>query len=168
MALSGKRDGRSTVDLCRALAEPEAEKLGLSLWDVRFVKEGATWYLRYIIDKEGGVDIQDCVALTRVLNPLLDAADPIEQSYCLEVQSPGVERELTRQEHFDACEGMATVVVLIRPLDGEREFAGLLCGRNADGVTIEDENGERRTFATKDIARVHLIDEWEDDGAEEL
>ena len=162
---SGKRrDGRGTVEICREIAQPEAERLGLSLWDVRFVKEGATWYLRYIIDKDGGVDINDCVALTRALNPLLDAADPIEQSYCLEVQSPGVERELTRPEHFEACKGMAVAITLIRPLEGKREFAGLLLGLTPDGVSIEEEDGTERTFPQKEMARVHLIDVWEDDG----
>ena len=78
--------------VCRTLAEPLARQLGLRIWDVRFVKEGADWYLRVFIDRDGGVSIDDCVDLTRLLSPALDEADPIDQSYCLEVSSPGVER----------------------------------------------------------------------------
>ncbi len=85
---TGKGSG-GTATVCRRLAEPVAAELGLTLWDVRFVKEGATWYLRYIIDRDEGVTIDDCAALSRRLSPLLDAADPIPQAYCLEVMSPG-------------------------------------------------------------------------------
>ena len=110
-----KKKGGNTVAICRELAQPFADQLGLMLWDVRFVKEGAAWYLRYLIDKEGGVTIDDCVALSRLINPVLDEADPIDQSYCLEVMSPGIERELTRPEHFEAYLDWAIVVKLIRP-----------------------------------------------------
>ena len=110
----GTGHGGRTVEVCRAIGEPLARQLGLLLWDVRFVKEGATWYLRYIIDKDGGVGIDDCVALTRLLNPALDRADPIAQSYCLEVTSPGMERELTRPEHFERYRGSPVRVTLIR------------------------------------------------------
>lgn len=81
-----------------------AEELGLVLWDVRFVKEGATWYLRYIIDKEEGVSIDDCVEMSRRLNPILDEADPIPQAYCMEVSSQGLNRELVKPAHFAAFE----------------------------------------------------------------
>ncbi len=160
------RDSR-TVTVCRALAHPFADQLGLTLWDVRFVKEGATWYLRYLIDKDGGVSIDDCVALSRLINPVLDEADPIAQSYCLEVMSPGVERELTRPEHFEAYLGCAVTVRLIRPRDGIREFAGILTAHTPDGtLTLADENGETRTFEKKDIALVRVIDEWDDASGE--
>ena len=95
--------------VCRRLAEPVAQELGLTLWDVRFVKEGASWYLRFMIDKPEGVSIDDCVAMSRRMNPILDEADPIAHAYCMEVMSPGVERELTRPEHFAACAGMPVV-----------------------------------------------------------
>lgn len=77
------------------LAEPLAKDLGLSLWDVQFVKEGADWFLRLFIDKEGGVTIDDCVDMTHAVNPVLDREDPISQEYLLEVSSPGLERKLT-------------------------------------------------------------------------
>lgn len=145
--------------VCRRLAQPVAEELGLTLWDVRFVKEGASWVLRYLIDKDGGADLNDCVALSRRLNPLLDEADPIPQSYSLEVSTPGIERELTRPEHFAYCEGWAVVVCLYQPRDGEREFAGLLQGLGPDGVTIQTEEGDCLTFPKAAIARVHVLDD---------
>lgn len=81
----------------RALAEPLAKELGLIIWDVTFTKEGRGWYLRIFIDKEGGVGIDDCVDLTRAINPVLDSEDPIPQEYTLEVSSPGINRKLTRR-----------------------------------------------------------------------
>ena len=159
-ASSPKKGGGNTVAICRALAEPFAEQLGLMLWDVRFVKEGASWYLRYLIDKDGGVTIDDCVALSRLLNPALDEADPISQSYCLEVMSPGIERDLVRPEHFEAFMDCAVVVKLIRPRDGEREFAGILSAYDENGtVHLIDENEQPLVFEKKDIALVHVIDE---------
>ena len=161
---SAAKGGSGTVAVCRALAEPFAEQLGLTLWDVRFVKEGASWYLRYLIDKEGGVNIDDCVALSRLINPVLDEADPISQSYCLEVMSPGIERELLRPEHFEAYMDCAIVVRLIRPRDGVREFAGILTAYDEDGtVHIVDEDENALAFEKKDIALVHVIDDWDDE-----
>ena len=146
--------------VCRRLAEPVAAELGLTLWDVRFVKEGASYYLRYLIDKEEGADLNDCVALSRRLNPLLDEADPIPQSYSLEVSTPGVERELTRPEHFAYCEGWAVVVRLYHAVDGQREFAGILLGREPDGtVRIETEEGDTLTFQKAQVAQVHVLDD---------
>ena len=156
--MAEKTSGVSAV--CRRLAQPVAEELGLTLWDVRFVKEGASWYLRYWIDKDGGADLNDCVALSRRLNPLLDEADPIPQSYSLEVSTPGVERELTRPEHFAYCEGWAVVVRLYHAMDGEREFAGLLLPLGEDGsVCIETEEGNTLTFAKKEVSLVHVLDD---------
>ena len=157
------KKGGNTVETCRALAQPLAEELGLVIWDVRFVKEGAAWYLRYFIDKDGGVGIEDCVALTRALNPVLDEADPIATSYTLEVSSPGVERELTRPEHFAWCEGDAVVVTLFAPKDGVREFGGILLSGENGQISIADENEDILVFDKKEVSSVHLIDEWDDD-----
>ena len=169
----GENSGRSrpsvgnTAAVCYRLAKPAAEELGLSLWDVRFLKEGAGWYLRVFIDREAGdVSIDDCVALSRRLDTLLDEADPISQSYCLEVSSPGMERELTRPEHFALCEGWPVVVRLIRPLeDGSREAAGILNGYEDGRITITTEDGATRSFLKKETSAVRLIDDelWDDD-----
>lgn len=155
--------GGNTVERCRALAMPAVESLGLSLWDIQYVKEGATWYLRFFIDKEGGVNINDCVDLTRLLNPILDEADPISQSYTLEVCSPGLERELKRPEHFEQCEGCAVVVTLIRPLDGEREFAGILEPFHDNTITIVLEDETNMSFDKKDVSSVRLIADWDEE-----
>ncbi len=99
MAVSGKMN---TAQACTKIAEPVAEELGLMLWDVRFEKEGSGWYLRFFIDKDGGVNIEDCENFSRKIDKVLDDADPIEQSYILEVSSPGIERNLIKPCTFCA------------------------------------------------------------------
>ena len=147
-----------TVDIARNLAGPIAEGQGLTLWDVRFEKEGAGWYLRYFIDKPGGVNIVDCETFSRAVDKLLDEADPIEQSYILEVSSPGIERALTRPEHFEPYIGSRVHVRLIRPRDGTRDLAGELIGRAEDGTISlrlpEDESPA--TIPWAEIASVKL------------
>ncbi|MBQ7597155.1 MAG: ribosome maturation factor RimP [Clostridia bacterium] len=150
--------GGSTVQTVCALAQPVANELGVSLWDVRFLKEGATWVLRIFIDKQGGVSIDDCVDFTHAINPVLDAADPIEQAYCLEVSSPGIERELTRAAHFEACRGQKIKLRTIRPVDGARDFSGVL-EDYADGVlTLRFSDGGALTLDKKETAWVKLDD----------
>ena len=149
--------------VCRRLAQPVAEELGLLLWDVRFLKEGASWILRVFIDREDGdVSIDDCVAVSRRMDKLLDEADPIPQAYCLEVSSPGIGRELTRPEHFERFEGFPVEVRLIRPIDGVRDFAGLLAGFSDGAVTIRTGEDEVLTFQKKETASVRLSEDWDD------
>ena len=160
MRLSGKKRSGGTVQIVTALAEPVARQLGLSLWDVRFVKEGAGWFLRILIDKPGGVGIDDCEKMSRALNPLLDQADPIEQSYCLEVCSPGIGRELTRPEHFQRFAGAQVRVKLIRPRqDGRRELTGTLL--SCEDFVIHLRAGEEELIAIpkKDTSSVRLLDD---------
>ncbi len=162
MAKNNRPDG-GVAAVCRDIAQPLADSLGLSIWDVRFVKEGADWYLRVIIDKPDGVDINDCVDLSHLLSPALDKADPIAQSYCLEVMSPGIERELTRPEHFEAYKDLPVTVRLIRPDEnGEREFVGLLLSAD-DDIVIADEHETVHTFPKKSVAAVNAVDLWDDD-----
>lgn len=139
MAAKGK--GGNTVAAVWEIAEPIAKDLGLTLWDVRFEKEGANWYLRVFIDKDGGVSIDDCVDMSHALDKPLDDADPIEQSYCLEVSSPGIERDLKRDSHFEKCMGMKIKIKLIRPLEGKREFSGILGGYENGAVQLILEDG---------------------------
>jgi ribosome maturation factor RimP len=123
------------------LAQPIAERLGLELWDVEFVKEGASWFLRIFIDKQGGVSLNDCEAFSHAIDGPLDEADPIEQQYYLEVSSPGIERELRRDRHFESSVGQAVKMRLIRPDEnGVRELAGRLVGFDGSLITID--NGE--------------------------
>ena len=101
--MAKKNNNGNVVAMVWPLAEKIVKQLGLELWDVRFVKEGSGFYLRIFIDSENGVTIEDCEATSRALDAPLDELDPIAQNYCLEVCSPGLERELVRDEHFKKC-----------------------------------------------------------------
>ncbi len=138
------------------LIKEPVESLGLSLWDVKFLKEGSSWYLRIFIDKQGGVNIDDCTDVSRLIDPIIDEADPIKQSYYLEVCSPGIERELTEPEHFEQMTGETVCVKLIRPRDGVREFIGKLTGFDG-GITVEQADGQI-SFEKAEIASVRLKD----------
>jgi ribosome maturation factor RimP len=153
----------NTAAICYRLAEPEASALGLKLWDVRFVREGPTWYLRIYIDKEdSNVTIDDCVAMSRRMDKVLDQADPINQSYCLEVCSPGIERELTRIEHFEQFEGWPVAVRLHHPVDGKRDFEGILVDFDEKTITILVDEDTNCTFTKKEISSVRLIEDWDE------
>ena len=147
---------QNTVQIAQKIAEPVAESLGLELWDVRFEKEGASYYLRYFIDKEGGVDINDCENMSRAVDKLLDAADPIEQSYILEVCSPGIERRLTRDRHFERYIGHLVNVRLVRPVEGVRDFIGRLTKKEGDSISIELEDNVEMIFKKGEAAYVRL------------
>lgn len=127
---------KNTASVVWDIAEPIAEKLGLILWDVRFLKEGTRWYLRITIDKEGGVTIDDCVNMHHAIDAPLDEADPIEQSYNLQVQSPGIERELTRDFHFECYLGEKVQVRLIKAFENQREYKGILTAYDKESVTL--------------------------------
>ena len=155
-----KSKGGVTVSKVRELCEPIVKDFGLSLWDVRYVKEGADWYLRIFIDKEGGVDITDCEKVSRAINTPLDELDPIENAYCLEVCSPGIERELVRDEHFMQFIGADIMVKMRRPIEGiGKDFCGVLKGYDDGMVTISDHSGENEvTISKKDAAWIKLDD----------
>lgn len=154
-----KKKGSNTVAEVKALAEPIINRLGLSLWDVRYVKEGAVWYLRIFIDKEDGVTIEDCENVTRAIDEPLDRLDPIEGSYCLEVSSPGIERELIRDEHFDKFLGAPIMVKLHRPLEnGEKELKGTLLSHDKENVEMITENGTEIVIKKKDTVYIKLDD----------
>ena len=129
---------------------------GVSLWDVRLVKEGASWYLRIFIDKPEGISIDDCTNVSHAVEPIIDEADPIDMSYYLEVCSPGIERELTRLQHYTACVGEKVKIKLYRPVDGSREFTGVL--ESADGKAVINCGGKIYEFDFKDISKANLCD----------
>ncbi|MBQ5335109.1 MAG: ribosome maturation factor RimP [Oscillospiraceae bacterium] len=141
------------------LVRPIAEELGLIVWDVRFEKEGALWYLRVLLDHmERPVNITDCEQVTRPLSKLLDEQDPIPQSYTLEVGSAGLERELIRETHFGACEGSPVKVRMIRPLeDGTKDLSGTLLGCDREQITLGTADGEKN-LPLSGIAFVKLAD----------
>lgn len=152
--------GKSTVTLVEELARPIAEQLGLRIWDVRYLKEGSQWFLRVFIDKDGGVDINDCERMSRALDEPLDEADPIAGEYILEVSSPGIERELLREEHFAEFIGADIMVKMIRPIEGiGKEFKGVLTACDGGEVTVTDHSGENTvTINKKDAAYIKLDD----------
>ncbi len=150
--------GKNTVATVWELVEPYAKELGLRIWDVRFLKEGADWYLRIFIDKDGGVSIDDCVDMTHAINKPLDESDPIEQAYFLEVSSPGVERDLVRDEHFTAYVGEKIKVKMIRPVDGKREFFGILEDYNDGNITIRMSDESGFTFTKKEASWIKADD----------
>ena len=127
---------KNTAAIAEELAAPILEEMGLQLWDVVYEKEGSGWYLRYYVDKEGGIDINSCEAFSRAISDVLDEADPIDGSYTLEVSSPGIERQLTRDWHFEALRGQPLLVRLIRPVEGVRDFIGTLTDYRDGTLTL--------------------------------
>lgn len=119
------------------LAQPVVEGFGLKLWDVEYVREGADWFLRLYIDKDGAVDISDCEKVSRAMDPILDEADPIPDSYNFEVCSAGCERVLKRPGDFQQFLGSQVLVKLYRPREGSREFVGTLKGYDNGTLTLE-------------------------------
>lgn len=155
-----KGKGGNTIAAVSALVKPIVEGFGLELWDVRFLKEGAQWFLRIFIDKEGGVTIEDCEAVSRAVDKPLDELDPIEQNYCLEVCSPGLERELVKPEHFERFIGADVMVKMIRPLEVVgKEFDGILKWYDNGNITIGEHDGEKEiTISQKDAVWIKLDD----------
>ena len=143
------------TDKVWSMAEPVAAKNGCEIWDVEYVKEAGQWFLRIYIDKEGGVFINDCEAISRELDKMLDEADPIPESYVFEVSSAGAERQLKRQSDFECFYGSKVEVKLYRPLDGAKAFVGKLLSYDNGDVTLETAAGEQR-FEKKQVASVRL------------
>lgn len=139
------------TDVVAQLAAPVVEQCGCTLWDVEYVKEAGEWFLRLYIDKEGGVGIEDCEAVSRPVSDLLDEADPIQSGYTFEVSSAGLDRTLRKPEHFASCMGQQVDVRLYRPVDGRKEYTGTLTGYEDGDVTVDG-----RRFEKKDVAQVRL------------
>ena len=144
------------------LIEPIADELGYKIWNVEYVREGADMYLRVTIDSENGIDLSDCERMTRAIDPLLDEADPIEDSYFLEVSSPGVERVLVTDEHFAAMAGSEVEVKLYRALNGAKVLYGVLVGKDEGVITINTAEGEVKLEA-KACAKVTTVYDWQSD-----
>ena len=138
-----------------AFAQPIVEEHGCSLWDVEYVREGADYILRLYIDKEGGVDISDCEAISRAVDPVLDEKDPIPGSYQFEVCSAGLERALKRPGDFQQFLGSPVTVKLYRPHNGLKEIPGILRGYEDGRVTVEA-GKETITFEKSQVALVRL------------
>ena len=155
-----KIKGSKVVTSVWALAEPLVTGLGLTLWDVQYVKEGTNRYLRIVIDKPSGVGIDDCVAVNDALDAPLDELDPIPESYSLQVCSAGIERELKRPFHFRRYLGQRIILKLRVGYESKKLWHCTLVSYNEEtedlGVTFD--NGENRVFGKKEYASVRLDD----------
>lgn len=134
-----KKNIRETV---REAIEPTVTELGYTIWDITYGKIGADYHLEITIDKESGIDIDDCERVHRAIDPILDEVDPIEGFYYLEVSSPGVERELRTPEHITACIGAKVEAKLFAAYEGRKSVLGVLKSGDSKTVVIEDEGGE--------------------------
>ena len=144
----------NVTDAVAALALPIVEQAGCTLWDVEYVKEAGEWFLRVYIDREGGVDIDRCEAVSRPLSDALDEHDPVpsnNQGYTFEVSSAGLDRALKKPEHFAKCMGRKVDLKLYRPIGGRKEVTGALTSYEDGAVSVD---GIR--FDKKDVAQVRL------------
>ena len=143
------------TELVASFAEPIVKAHGCELWDVEYVREGSEYFLRLYLDKEGGVDINDCEAVSRAVDPILDEKDPIQGSYHFEVCSAGLERALKRPGDFARFMGSPIMVKLYRPRNGLKEFPGILRGYEEGKVTVEA-GKEMIAFEKSEVALVRL------------
>ena len=136
------------------------ERMNFELVDVEYVKEGSVWYFRAYIDKEGGITVNDCEAVAREMNEILDREDFIPDSYTFEVSSPGLGRPLKKEKDFVRNIGKDVEIRTYRSIDRSKEFVGTLKAYDKDSVTITDENGSDRTFLRTDIALIRQAVIW--------
>lgn len=148
--------GGNTESRIVPLLEPIILENNLELVDVEFIKEGANWYLRIYIDKENGVDINDCEKVSRAFEEKLDEKDPIEQPYILEVSSPGIDRPLKKEKDFVKYKGEVIDVKLYKPVHGKKMHQGELVALEDGILSIIDEDGNELEFEYKDVASVRL------------
>ncbi len=138
------------------LITPILDRMNFELVDVEYVKEGGTWYLRAYIDKEGGITVNDCEAVAREMNEILDREDFVEDSYVFEVSSPGLGRPLKKEKDYVRSMGKELEIRTYRAINRQKEFYGILTGYTEDTVTIQPEEGEALTFQKNEIALIRL------------
>lgn len=138
------------------IAEPIVSSFGFELVDVEYVKEAGTWYLRLYIDKEGGITIDDCEAVSRLFSDKLDEEDFIDDAYIMEVSSPGLGRPLKKEKDFKRSMGKEVEIRTYRPIDRQKEFFGILSAYDETHVTITLDNQETRVFQRDEIALIRL------------
>ncbi len=157
--MANKKNG-SVADVVAALAIPLAEHLGYSIWDVEYVREGADYYLRITIDNEEGITIDDCETFSRAIDPILDEADPITDSYHLEVSSPGLERDIKTPEHIAYCTGETVEARLFAPLQGSRVHRGVLEGMDEEGNVLLTVGENTLSIPRSAISRMTTVFEF--------
>ena len=138
------------------LITPILDRMNFELVDVEYVKEGGTWYLRAYIDKEGGITVNDCEAVAREMNEILDREDFVEDSYVFEVSSPGLGRPLKKEKDYIRSMGKEVEIRIYRAINREKEFMVFLSAYDENTVTIKTEDGTEMTFEKSDIALIRL------------
>ena len=144
------------TDIVAQLALPLVEQAGCSLWDVEDVKEAGSWYLRAYIDKDGGIAVDDCEVISRALSDWLDKEDFIDDSYILEVSSPGLGRPLKKEKDFARSIGKEVDIRLYRARNKQKDFTGFLTNYDENTVTIETEDETEMVFERSEIALIRL------------
>jgi len=157
------------INTLEPLIAPVAEKCGVELYDLEFVKEGGSRILRLFIDKEGGVDLNDCERVSRAVSDVLDEHDPIPSAYRLQVGSPGIERRLVKPEHFMRYIGHKVLIKLFAPhspenaddpesvTTGRKKFTGILNSYDSEKIALKDEDGQIWTFDKKQVSACKLV-----------
>lgn len=143
---------KKIADVVSELLTPVINDLGYEVWDVEYVREAAEWFLRITIDSLNGIDIDDCEKVHRTIDPILDEADPIEDSYRLEVSSPGLEREIRTDAHFEACIDEKIQIKLFTNFEGKKAYTGILKAYENKQITLETDEGVKvidRKLASK-------------------
>lgn len=143
--------------LVESMAAPIAEERGLRVYDVEYKKEGPDWFLRIFLYGEEGVGLEDCEVVSRALSDVLDEEDPIEAAYCLEVSSPGLERVLSRDWHFETALEETVEIRFYAPQNGKKSITGILRAYDTESITIETEDGEECRFENGLVAKVRTV-----------
>ncbi|MGI6533280.1 MAG: ribosome maturation factor RimP [Peptococcia bacterium] len=156
---------KNVQDFVYSLAEPIVTENGMELVDVEFTKEGGNWYLRIYIDKDEGVDLDDCQKISTLLSDLLDQEDPIEQAYFLEVSSPGLDRPLKREKDFRKYEGHLVNVKTYSLVEGRKKWQGRLGPYQQDVLVLNLDQDQQIQIPWETIAQVKLS--WEEEGRKE-
>ncbi len=152
-----KTKKQNVAGAVKMLLQSTVEAEGCFLWDVEYAKEGADYHLTVTIDKPEGITIEDCERVHRAIDPILDEADPIEDSYILNVSSPGIERVLRTDEHLTLCEGMKVEARFFSAKDGKKTAVGLLAGHTATTLTLTDAAGAQTVYNRAEIAKVSTV-----------
>lgn len=138
------------------MVKPIAENNGCFIYDVEYVKEGGNWFLRIYADREGGITIDECETISREISTELDKKDPISQNYFLEVSSPGIERKLRQEEHFEMYKGSLVDIGLYKALNGSKTLCGELVGLDGDEVIVKAEEEMRIKLSETASVRIHF------------
>lgn len=151
----------SIEEKVESLIKEKIQELGYELYDVQYAKEGKDYFLRVFIDKEDGIDLNDCEKVSNEINPLLDEKDFIKEMYFLEVSSPGIERILRKDEHLKNSIGKEIEVKLFKPIEKQKEFVGILEDYNGEKIILGlEENEEKIEIERKNISLMKLKFNW--------